>query len=851
MNTVAPFWSLTPEQLTRDLGSGPSGLAHSEAARRLAQSGPNALGPAGRRGGFRLLTHQFRSPIALLLLTTAALSAFVGETTDSLIILIILLGSAGLGFWQERGASRAIDELLAMIRTTSEVRRDGQALSVPVEDVVPGDVVLLNAGDLVPADCRLVVCKDLAVDESALTGESFPALKQPAAVPPETPLGQRSSAVFMGTHVAAGTATALVINTGRQTLYGRLARDTLGTRRESEFERGVRRFGYFLLQITLVLVLIIFAVNVALARPVFDAWLFTLALAVGLTPQLLPAIVAITLSHGARRMARNQVVVRRLVAIEDFGGMSLLCTDKTGTLTEGRVRLHAALGSDGAPSDEVRRIAWLNARFQSGFDNPIDTAIIATGQVDIASIRKLDEVPYDFIRRRLSILIAEADGPPLLITKGAVPEVMAACTLVRDRAGHTTALEPQAAGITRLTDDLSQDGYRCLAIAVRSMPGAEQATRKDEQAMTLLGLLALADPPKPGIHRDLEELRALGVQIRMITGDNRLIAAHVAREVGLDADVLLTGAELDTLTDQALRQRAPLVHVFAEMDPNQKLRVIRALRDTGISVGYLGDGINDAAALQGADIGISVDTAVDVTRQAADIVLLRKDLGVLAEGIREGRRAFANTLKYVSITTSANFGNMFSMAGASLLAPFLPLLPKQILLLNLITDLPAMAIATDRLDPELVASPRRWDVRYIRDSMLTFGLVSSVFDYLTFGLLLLLAVPVVQFRTGWFLESVLTEIFVLLVIRTRRPFYRSAPSGPLIIASCAAAAAALLIPWLPGASVLGFGPIPPLLVVGLLALTTLLLIASERAKRAFQARHPVPMGLRTPVSGAP
>jgi Mg2+-importing ATPase len=834
-----PFWSKPPEELLAALGSSPSGLSSANAAERLARFGPNTLRATGRRSALALLLQQFRSPISILLLVTAVLSAFAGEATDAAIILAILIGSGVLGFWQEHGASKAIEELLAMIRTQVRVRREAAEQEIALEEVVPGDIVVLNAGDSVPADCRLLLAKDLAVDEAALTGESFPAEKDPASVPADAPVAERAGALFMGTHVVSGTATAVVVATGSATLYGELAGKLERRAPESEFERGVRRFGYLLLEVTLFLVLVIFAINVALHRPVLDAFLFTLALAVGLTPQLLPAIVSITLAHGARRMARQNVVVRRLVAIEDFGGMSLLCTDKTGTLTEGVVRVTSSLGPGGTPSEEPRRLACLNARFQAGFDNPIDAALKAEPAPDTSGLRKLDEVPYDFVRRRLSVLLAGAPGAPLLITKGAVQEVLAVCTSVRNDDGTEGPLAPGREAIGRLTDELGRGGLRCLGVAYRRMDGADRCARADEREMVLAGVLALSDPPKPGIGETLDRLRGLGVQVKMVTGDNRLVAAAVAREVGMRADDVATGGELLGLTGAALFARLTAVDVVAEVDPGQKEGIILALKRGGVSVGYLGDGINDAASLHAADVGISVDTAVDVAKQAAGIVLLKKDLGVLALGIQEGRRAFANTLKYVFASTSANFGNMFSMAGASLLVPFLPMLPKQILLLNLLGDLPAMAIATDELDPEMVSVPRRWDVRYIRDFMVTFGLVSSVFDYLTFGLLLLLAVPVAQFRTGWFAESLLSEILMFLVIRTRRVFYRSRPSRPLFAASLGVAALALAIPYLPGVGLLGMTPLPARVLAGLLGLTLLLLLASEGAKGLFFRRHPL------------
>lgn len=833
--STVPFWSESPDELLKRLASDPQGLSNAEAADRVQQYGLNVSRVSVRFRTARLLLQQFRSPISILLLITAILSGFVGERSDAAIILVILFSSAALGFWQERRAADVVEQLLAMIRTSVRVRREGHEEELSADQVVPGDVILLRAGDLVPADSRILEAKDLDVDESALTGESFPVSKRVESVAPDAPLTERGSALFQGTNVVSGTATALIVSTGRSTIYGSLAEQIERRRPESDFEHGVRHFGYLLLQITGALVLVVFAVNMALHRPVLDVFLFSLALAVGLTPQLLPAIVSITLAQGARNMAKREVIVRRLVAIEEFGSMQVLCTDKTGTVTEGRVHVQLAADAAGNPSVEVERLIGLNAHFETGFDNPIDSAIRADRTVDVVGVRKLDEVPYDFVRRRLSVLLQQPDGRRILITKGAVSEMLSICA---GADGMTTGTTDWRKDVEQLVERLSGQGLRCLAVAYRWLD-ADHADHGDEQQMTLAGVVALADPPKADAPAALARLRALGVKVKMITGDNRLVAAAVARAVGLNADQIVTGGEIDRLTDHALQRRTAAVDVFAEVDPNQKERIILALRRGGCAVGYLGDGVNDAAALHAADVGISVDSAVDVTRRAADIVLLRKDLDVLAEGIEEGRHAFANTLKYVFVATSARFGNMFSMAGASLMAAWLPMLPKQILLLNLLSDLPAMTIATDRLDPELVSLPRRWDVRFIRDFMIIFGLISSIFDYMTFGLLLFIAVPVETFRTAWFVESVLTEIFVLLVIRSARPFYRSKPSKPLLLTSAAVGLFSVWLPYSPLAGILGLVPLPAELLAALFAISTLLLIASELGKRFFFAHHPL------------
>ena len=588
---------------------------------------------------------------------------------------------------------------------------------------------------------------------------------------------------------------------------------------------------------TLLLVLGIFAVNVYLARPALEALLFSLALAVGLTPQLLPAIISVNLSRGARRMAEARVIVKRLAAIENLGSMDVLCSDKTGTLTMGVVELTGALDLAGNASDEVFLNAYLNAALESGFRNPLDEAIRKSRQPDITSHRKVDEVPYDFIRRRLSVAVAH-ENKTVLITKGALSNILDVCSLARGGDGQTVMLESVRDSIDGLSRRYSEQGHRVLGVAVRDMGTAASVSRDDESGMTFLGFLMFFDPPKPGVAEIINDLRRRGVRLKMITGDNRLVAAHVAGEVGLGDSGILTGPEIRQLTAEALRLRVALVDVFAEIEPQQKERLVTALRQAGHVVGFLGDGINDVPALHAADVGISVESAADVAKEAADIVLLEKQLDVLAQGVEEGRRTFANTMKYVFMATSANFGNMFSMAGASLFLPFLPLLPKQILLMNMLTDLPEMAIAADRVDPEMVSSPRRWNIAYIRKFMLLFGALSSVFDYLTFGLLIWIwgRDDSDIFRTAWFVESVISASLIVLVIRSRRPFFQSRPATPLLWGTLAVVLATLILPFTFMAGRLGFVPLPWLAMVLIGVLVALYVGSAELMKRVFYAR---------------
>jgi P-type Mg2+ transporter len=734
-SVIDNFWSVPLQDVLSSLNSSRAGLAEAEAERRLAQHGPNALRPDHNGHIIRLLLRQFGSPIVLLLIGAAVLSVLLHDATDGAIILMIVAVSGILGLWQEYKAANIVATLLSKVELKATVVRDGRETRIPVSAVVPGDIVHVSAGSGIPADCRVLASRDLFVNEAALTGESFPVEKCDGQLAALTPLGRRTNTLFMGTHAVSGTACAVVVRTGRHTEFGGISARLHVEPPRTEFERGLRRFGYFLIEVTLVLVTAIFAFNVYLQKPVLDSFLFALALAVGLTPQLLPAIISVNLAKGAKNMAARKVIVKRLTAIENFGSMDVLCSDKTGTLTEGRVQLDSSVDAHGRDSERVWLHAYVNASFQSGYANPIDSAICERPEMNLSQWTKLDEIPYDFIRRRLSVL-ATCDGRPVVITKGALGAVLDACSRTEWNDDLVEIARTRQA-ICDLQSRLEGDGCRTLGVAVRGMAaGTTAIARDDESGMTFIGIVVLRDPPKAGAAQAVASLAQLGVSLKIITGDSALIAERVATQVGITAPVVLTGEALQTIGDDALPVQATRANVFAEIEPGQKERIIRALQRRGHVVGYMGDGINDAPALHTADVSISVQQGADVAKAAADIVLLEQDLGVLEHGVREGRRTFANTLKYVFMATSANFGNMFSMAGASLFLPFLPLLPKQILLTNLLTDLPELSIATDRVDDEWIARPHRWNLRFIREFMLVFGALSSVFDYLTFAVLL-------------------------------------------------------------------------------------------------------------------
>jgi Mg2+-importing ATPase len=840
-NTLDQYWAYPTEVLLRHLGTDSGGLTSVEADRRLRRYGLNILHTSPRLAAVALFARQFKSPLILILIVGSLIAAILQDWIDAGIVLAVVVGSGTLGFFQEYKASQAVRALRDRVRTRSATLRDGREIPVPSDHIVPGDIVLLSSGSLVPGDCVLLETKDLYVAQANLTGESFPVEKSAGVSAPSTPVGDRLNCIYMGTSVRSGTARALVVKTGAATVYGGISDRLRLQEPETDFERGIRHYGYMLTQIMLLLVLVVFASNVFLDRPPIDSLMFAIALAVGMSPELLPAIVSVTLAKGASRMAAYKVIVRRLNAIENLGSLDVLCADKTGTLTQGVMALERTLDINGGAADSVMRLAYLNATFQTGMANPIDDAIVARAKldnVDISAFRKLDEVPYDFVRKRVSVVVANNAGSGAqLIVKGAVENVLAVCSHTHDGARSNTLNTSYRERIAAQFQEWSGKGYRVLAVAEKPVPVDQPFAREDEADLAFVGFLLFLDPPKEGIREVLSAFRERNIRLKIITGDNRLVAAYIADAVGLNGERLLTGSALNTLRDEALGPLAEKTDLFAEVDPHQKERIISALRKAGRVVGYLGDGINDAPALQAADVGISVDQAADVAKESADFVLLEHDLSVLQQGVDQGRITFANTLKYISITTSANFGNMLSMAAMSLFMPFLPLLAKQILLNNFLSDVPALTIASDAVDRELIERPRRWSISEIRRFMLTFGLISSAFDFLVVGILLLIFVtPAELFQTAWFIESLLTELAIMLVIRTNRPFYASRPGRGLLISTFAVACLTLALPYLPYAEIFGFVPLPAPILISLLMATCGYVAASEIAKRLLYGR---------------
>ena len=822
------------------------GLTSAEAAERLARFGPNQL-KARRQSALLQFLSRFRNPLVLILLAASAISAATGDVTSATVVAVMVLLSVILDFVQEHRAGQAAEKLATQVALKVQVLRDGQPQQRPAAELVPGDVVLLSAGDLIPADAQVLEAKDFFVNQALLTGEPYP-VERHAGAPTDDAAwdAEADSAIFMGSSVVSGSARALVMRTAKRTAIGQIATSLEKPPPPTAFEIGTRRFGLLIMRLTLLLVLFTLLVNVAFHRPLLESFLFAVALAVGLTPELLPMVVSVTLARGAMRMAAQKVIVKRLTAIQDMGAMDVLCTDKTGTLTEAKIRLEKHVDPQGNESDRVLELAYLNSFFESGLKSPMDDAILAHQHIDVSGWTKIDEVPFDFERRRVSVLV-ERGADRLLIVKGAPEDVLRLCThyecdsCLRPPDGRqqpkTFDTEAQAQ-VRALFDRLGADGFRVLAVATKREPETlVDAVVDDESELVLAGFAAFLDPPKASAKPALQALAASGVAVKIITGDNEQVARHVFGELGIPVTGVLTGAEIGAMNDDALRARVEDVNLFARANPQQKNRVLLALKARGHVVGYMGDGINDAPSLHTADVGISVDSAVDVAKQAAAMILLENDLNVLYAGIREGRRTFGNVMKYIMMATSSNFGNMFSMAAATLFLPFLPMLPLQILLNNFLYDLSELPIPLDNVDEQDLARPRRWDMAFIRDFMVCIGPISSIFDFLTFWLLSkVLHADETLFHTGWFVESLATQVLVIFVIRTRGSPFASRPHPALLLTSLGIVGVAMVLPFTPLAGMLGFTPLPPEFFGLLAGLMIVYLVLVEIVKRWFYRR---------------
>ena len=827
------------------------GLTSTAAARRLAEVGPNEPVVVHRLSTVWQLLRLFVNPLVLILLVASTISALLGQITDAAIIVVMVLLGVGMSFWQSYRSQQAAEALRSMVTPTATVRRDDAWAEIPIRAVVPGDLIRLSAGDLVPADSTLIDARHLSVQQSMLTGESLPVEKAPAPAGaaaletgPDAP-----HLVFQGTSVISGTATAVVLTTGPRTVFGEIAARLSVHPPETEFEHGLRRFSVLILTTTVTLVLFILVVSIALKHDAFESLLFAVALGVGLTPEFLPMITSVTLTKGALRMAREHVIVKHLPAIQDLGSIDVLCSDKTGTLTAGVMQLDRTLDALGETSAQPLTLAYVNSHFETGIRSPFDAAILQHGAVDVTGYTKVDEIPFDFERRRLSVVATtpgDVEGTPLLITKGA-PESVLPVSTAFEANGRVQPLTDAARDACRAVHErLGADGFRVLAVAYRRLDARASYSRDDEAGLVLAGFISFADPVLPDAADALAQLRADGVQVKILTGDGDVVARHVCRQVGVGEEAIVTGDDLDRLDDAALGHVAEQASVFTRVSPAQKNRIILALKRRGHVVGFLGDGINDAPSLHAADVGISVMSATDIARQAAGIILLKPGLTVLHRGILEGRRASGNMMKYLLMGTSSNFGNMFSMAAASLFLPFLPMLPTQILLNNFLYDLAQVTIPTDNVDDSYIQRPQRWDMRVVRDFMIVIGPISSIFDFLTFyAMLRIFHASQALFHTGWFVESLATQTLVLFVIRTMGNPLRSRPSRPLTMTTLAIVAIGAALPATPLASILGF-TMPParyfvLLVVAVAAYLVLVeLVKRQLIKRSLRSLLPRP-----------
>lgn len=835
----ADIWSEPVGGLFSRLTTSPSGLASDAAVARIIEFGRNDAAATKQVPLWLQFLARFRNPLVIILLVASGLSAASGDVASFLIVVSIVTVSISLDFIQESRAQSAVEALRRSVAVTARVLRDGKPRDLPVDQVVPGDIVELIAGDLVPADGRLIASRDLFVNEALLTGEAYPAEKSIIDLPTASisPAGA-VNAVFAGTSVISGTASVLICRTGSRTTLGALASSLAEKPPATSFTVGIHRFGMLIMRLTVLMVLFVLVINVSFHRPVLESLMFALALAVGLTPELLPMVVTVTLARSALALSKGKVIVKRLTAIHDLGAMTVLCTDKTGTLTEAAIALFKTVDGHGNPSPRAHAYAYLNSLFESGMKSALDDAILASSPIDSTEWKKIDEVPFDFERRRISIL-AEQAGVRRLIVKGAPEDLLRLSSRYEDADGAEHPLDTATRQTFVATlDALGAEGFRTLAIASRAADaGTDTAAISDESDLVFSGFAVFLDPPKASAGATIAALAAAGVGVKVLTGDNEQVSQHVFREIGVEITGVLSGDELTHLTDEALIGRLPRVNLFCRVNPQQKHRVILALKRMGHVVGFMGDGINDAPALHAADVGISVDGAADVAREAADLILLEHDLSVVHDAVLSGRAAVQNVSKYILMGSSSNFGNMFSMAGAALFLPFLPMTPIQILLNNLLYDISEIAIPFDRVDPEDVAAPIAWDIKEIQRFMLFFGPLSSAFDFLTFYVLLHgFGAGQALFQTGWFIESLITQVLVVFAIRTRRRFFRSQPRASLVAAATLTVVVAVGIAITPLGHWFGFTSPPFLFFAYLLGATAAYLALVEVSKRLFY-RH--------------
>ncbi|MDD4902089.1 MAG: magnesium-translocating P-type ATPase [Patescibacteria group bacterium] len=837
--SVFEYSRLAAGEVLKRFQTGENGLTDREARCRTGQFGENVLVKEKKSSVIKEFFSKFKSPLIILLFVASVISAFFGEVISAAIIVLMIISSAVLDFFEEHNAGQAVKKLLETVKTTAAVIRDGKEREINVAQICAGDIIFLNSGDLVPADARVISAKDFFVNQSALTGESVPREKNSSAIDNSNDsLTELDNIVFAGTNVVSGQARAVVINIAGRTEFGKIAISLARPAEKSEFEEGITHFGFFIMKVIIFLVMFIFLFNAIIHHKILESFLFSVAIAVGITPELLPMIMSITMARGAVKMAKQGAIVKKLSAIPNFGSMDILCTDKTGTLTEGKIALVKYVDSSGNNSEKVLEYAYLNSYHQTGIENPLDKAVVEYKKIDIGRYVKIDEIPFDFIRKRISVVVEDSAGRTM-ITKGAPEEIFPCCSSYSYNGETKPLIEEERIKANKYYEQLSMEGYRVLALAIKKVSKEKKVYEKEEEiAMEFRGFIAFLDPPKAGTKEILVELGKIGIEIKVITGDNEFVAGKVCLEINLRVKGTLLGKEVENISDDALRRRVERTTIFARFSPENKNRVIRALRANNHIVGYMGDGINDAPSLSTADVGISVNNAVDVAKESADIVLVRKSLHVLKDGVIEGRKVFGNTMKYVMMGLSSNFGNMFSAAGAVIFLPFLPMLPIQILLNNFLYDVSQITIPTDNVDEEWITKARRWNIKFIRKFMFFIGPISSIFDFATFFLFYYgFKVTEGAFQTAWFLESLATQTLVIHIIRTKKiPFFQSRPSTLLMISTFSIVAFAWLIPFTPIGEFFGLVPLPLYMLGAIVGTVAIYLGLVEIGKRIFY-RH--------------
>ena len=831
------FWSYDKDDVLKQLNSSEAGLTNKVACDRIANYGKNIFYEKKSTSKFMVFLSQFKSPITMILIFAAVLSIFLNDYSDGVIILVIIFLSSILSYLHESKANDSVKKLLSSVSVKSSVLRDGTFQEMDNANLTIGDIINVKTGDMIPADCLLIEDNSLSTDESSLTGETFPVEKIVGKISAKANLSERKNSLWMGTHVISGSGKAIVVNLAKDSEFGKITSSLSQKDTDTDFENGIKDFGNLILHVTTVLIGLIFIFNIILNKSFLESFMFALALSVGLTPQMLPAIISVNLSKGAKRMSEQGVIVKKLNSIENFGSMTIMCSDKTGTITKGKVKLDLTLNFNGEKSETLNKFAAINSFFQEGYSNPIDEAILSSSKFDFSSYKKLFEIPYSFENKLLSIMVksdSDFSNKNLMITKGAFENIVDICSSYEKSDASIGNINEIKSQIFDLFGKFSSQGYRVLGLSYKVLSDDSDFEKEKAEGMIFKGFLLFIDPLKDDVKDVINQMNNLGVSLKMITGDNQEIAKNIGSQIGLNPEKILLGQDIDSYSISQLNKKVLDIDIFAEISPNQKEKIIRAYKEAGEIVGYMGDGINDAPAIKQADVGISVNTAADTAKDAASIVLLQNSLKVLLSGIKEGRRTFINTLKYIFVATSANFGNMFSMAGASLFLKFLPLLPKQILLTNLFTDFPSLQIASDSVDEDWLKTPVKWDMKFIKKFMIVFGITSSLFDYVTFLVLMVIFKADEKFfQTGWMLESVISAMVVMLIVRTARPVIKSKPSKNLIISIVLVSLCLISIIYSPINSYLGLIALPLKAFISMLFISIIYALVAEILKKKF------------------